>query len=347
MDGPSSIYIAQSTLSHPISSQINSTPPPLGGPNPVEMRFQTNFVLPCVISGTLAVPHYFEGSFSSFKALSVMPGADITKELYDSCTGFDTSGKAVSTGKVCVGELLKDTLAVLLATSAGMQTPANAVSNDTVLDVGPASDSSYVVTTSASSQQAAATQATVSKYKRMGDPGESALLKRVNDNLSEVLHGEHSIRAVSVGHSDIHPTDGIAIRTNVQDSGAFFHVHSNGSHATATLNRDASSRMRPRGQDATGKRSYEFSEDMWGVKVQINKGSGGVLSMSDLDAYITAFTYGNGESEPAFKESDDWKISVCDKDRKVQLLFGKVVSLQRPSDNGYEHPEDWMNCNKE
>ena len=311
------------------------------------MRFQSSFVLPCVISGTLAAPHYFEGSFSSFKALSVMPGADITKELYNSCTGLDASGKAVSTGNVCVKELLWDTLAVLLATSGGMQTPANAVSNDTVLDVGRASVTSYPVTTPATSQQAAASQATGSKYKRMGDAGETTLLKRVNDNLSEALHGEHSIRAVSVGHSDIHPTDGIAIRTNVQNSGAFFHVHTNGSHATATLNRDASSSMRRRGQDSTGKRSYEFSKNMWGVKVQINKGNGGDINMSDLDAYIAAFTYGNGESEPALKESDDWKISVCDRDRKVQLLFGKVVSLQRPSDNGYEHPEDWMNCNRE
>ncbi|KAL1581873.1 hypothetical protein WHR41_09356 [Cladosporium halotolerans] len=311
------------------------------------MRFQSSFVLPCVISGTFAASHYFEGSFSSFKALSVKPDANTTKELYSSCTGFDASGKAVSTGNVCVKELLWDTLAVLLATSGGMQTPAHAVSNDTVLDVGPASVTSLSVTTPTSSQQAAASQATGSKYRRMDDAAQSALLKRVNDNLSEVMHEEHSIRAVSIGHSDIHPTDGIAIRTNVQNSGAFFHVHTNGSHATATLNKDASTSMRRRGQDSAGKHSYEFSKNMWGVKVQINKANGGDVSMSDLDAYIAAFTYGNGESEPALKESDDWKISVCDRDRKVQLLFGKVVSLQRPSDNGYERPEDWMNCNRE
>lgn len=311
------------------------------------MRLQISFVLPCVISGAVAGTHYYNGSFSTFKALSVMPGAEITKQLYDSCTGFDVSGKAVSTGKVCVRELLRDTLSVLLATSEDMQTPANAISNDTVLDVGLASDANPPFTTSAGSQPATASQGTGSRYKRMSKAGESALLKRVNNRISEGLHGEQAIRAVSIGHSDIHPTDGIAIRTNVQSGGTFFHVHTNGSHATATLNRDASRKARRRGQDSAERRSYEFSEDIWGVKVQINKGNGGDVSLSDLDAYITAFTYGNGESEPAFKDSDDWKISVCDKDRKVQLLFGKVVSLQGPSDNSYEHPEDWMNCNKE
>lgn len=78
--------------------------------------------------------------------------------------------------------------------------------------------------------------------------------------------------------------------------------------------------------------------------MQINKIGRVNASMSDMHAYWNAFGYGNGEdgTDPAFNGSDSWKFVVCDKG--WQVIAGKVVALEGPSDYVYEPNDEKIGC---
>lgn len=282
------------------------------------------------------------------------PDNNTIASLYDGCTEFDQDDKLVSTGGNCVGALLRDTFQVLLA--APQEAPVDVVHNDTILDAKSSVDTSSTITiaaTASSSQStiptmAISSQSTVPgtygvKIRREHDSAHSTLLDSMNDRLSRHLGGRNVIRALDIGESELHPGNGIAIRTNIHGDDAVLHVHTNGSHATAEFKKDATLRMRRRDEDVAKASSYRFSGGAFGIKMQITKGNKASLSLSDVDAYWNAFAYGNGEDVPALKGSDAWKFAVCDVSGWTQLA-GKVIALERPSDYGYESYDEFIAC---
>jgi hypothetical protein len=321
-----------------------------------------------------ANPHKLKGSFSSFRAENIKPDNNTIANLYDGCSEFDQDDKLVSTGGSCIGALLRDTFQVLLA--APYDTPVNVVHNDTVLDPQSSVETSSTVAATASSSQftiptlvissrskvigtvslpqstvtsmIGASQFTVPesygvKLRREDDHANSILLDSMNDRLSQHLGGRNVIRALDVGESELHPEDGIAIRTNIQGDDAVLHVHTNGSHATAEFRKDTTLRMTRRDEVVPKASSYRFSGGAFGIKMQITRGNKANLSLNDVDAYWNAFAYGNGEDVPALKGSDSWKFAVCDVSGWMQLA-GKVIALERPSDYGYESYDEFIAC---
>lgn len=304
------------------------------------------------------------------------PESNTIGSLYESCTELDQDGGLVSMGRGCVATLLLNTYQVLFA--ATHVQPVDVVHNDTVFDqrpsVGKSSTTpatslaqSNVATIASSSFSTVATitssfgstvtlttsssHSTVSgtygaKLKRESDLANSMLLESMNDRLSQQLGGRHTIRALDIGESHLHPKDGIAIRTNIHGDDAVLHVHTNGSHATAEFKKDATLQMTRRDQDLAKAHSFRFSEGAFGIKMQVNKINRANASTSDMNAYWNAFGYGNGEIDPApaFTNSDSWKFVVCGVDGWTQLIAGKVIVLEGPSDYGYEPYEESIAC---
>lgn len=288
------------------------------------------------------------------------------KDLYDSCKELDQGGNLLSSGEVCVATLLLSTYQVLHAATQveqPVEQPVEIIHNGTVLD-GKASDgrdvsaSTAEITTKASIMTApSSVPPTVSsttssgqhnspqtygpKLKRQTD---SMFLERINDELLGLGGGRLEVRALDIGESDVHPSDGVAIRTNIHGNNAVLHVHTNGSHATAEFQKEAGSQMTRRDQDVSIAHSFQFSERSFGIKMQVNKISRVEASMSDMHAYWNAFGYGNGEAgmDPAFGGSDSWKFVVCNKGWGV--IAGKVIALEGPSDYVYESDNDVMDC---
>lgn len=328
----------------------------------------TILALPCLVAGVFASTKNvtMKGSFSNFRAESMKPESNTIENLYESCTELDQDGELVSMGRGCVATLLLNTYQVLVAATE-VQQPVDVVHNDTVFDqrqsVGKHSTTAATglsqsnVATIASSLRSTATLTTSSshsivsgtydaKLKRQSDLANSMLLESMNDRLSQQLGGRHAIRALDIGESDLHPKDGIAIRTNVHGDDAVLHVHTNGSHATAEFKKDATLRMMRRDQDLAKAHNFRFSEGAFGIKMQVNKINRANASTSDMNAYWNAFGYGNGEIDPApaFTNSDSWKFIVCGVDGWTQLIAGKVIVLEGPSDYGYEPYEESIAC---
>ena len=224
--------------------------------------------------------------------------------------------KNYGTGGSYIGALLRGTFLVLFA--APYDAPVNVVHNDTVLDPQSSVETSSTFAATASSSQSTiptlaissqskvigtvnlphstvtstigSSQSTVPesygvKLRREDDYAHSVLLASMNYRLSQHLGGRNVIRALDVGESELHPEDGIAIRTNIQGDDAILHVHTNGSHATAEFRKDASLRMTRRDEVVPKASTYRFSGAAFGIKMQITKGNKANLSLNDVDAY--------------------------------------------------------------
>jgi hypothetical protein len=328
------------------------------------MYIATLIVLPCLFASAFATTHNLTGSFSKFKAESMKAENHAVEDLYNSCKELDQDGNLLSVREGCVATLLWSTYQVLHA--ATQVQPVAVIHNGTVLNekasneggvsvstteisteaaamTAPSSSSSSVSLTTSSGQYTSP-QTYESKLKRQRDITDSILLERINDELSEQGGGRLGVRALDIGESEVHPSDGIAIRTNIHGNNAVLHVHTNGSYATAEFKKENSSYVTRRDQDASIAHSFQFSEKSFGVKVQVNKISRVNVSLSDMRAYWNAFGYGSGEvnMDPAFRGSDSWRFIVCDKSWGV--IAGKVIALEGPSDYVYESIDDTIDC---
>ena len=329
------------------------------------MHIRILTVTSSLLGGALAATHNLTGSFSTFKAESMAPGARTVGNLYDSCKEFDQDGELVSIGRGCIETLLRNTYQVLFA--ATQVQPVDVIHNGTVLKDGtdaehkspdtpttsltisavstaPSSSSPVDAMTKSSSQSTSPGSYGIND-KRASDSAGSKLMESMNDKLSELFGTKHGVRAVEIIESEFHPSDGIAIRTNIHGDNAVMHVHTNGSHATAEFRKETVSRMTRRDQDITMAHNFQFSEQAFGIKMQVTKINRINPSMSDMHAYWTAFGYGNGEVglAPAFNGSDSWKFVVCDNGWR-QLIAGKVIALEGPSDYGYESIDESIAC---
>jgi hypothetical protein len=328
------------------------------------MYFPKLVVLPCLLTSAFATMRNLTGSFSEFRVVDMKSENHAVGDLYDSCNEYNQDGDLVSAGKGCVAALLRSTYQVLSA--ATQVQPAIVVQNGTLLDeklsnkkgassatatttndvasMSTSCSSSSAVTLTTSLGQYSPPQPDEAKLNRRSDIADSILLQRINHELSERGGGKLGVRALSIEESEVHPTDGVAIRTNIHGNNAILHVHTNGSSATAEFKKGTDSWMTRRDQDVSIAHNFRFSDKSFGIKMQINKISRVNASMSDMQDYWNAFGFGTGESwfPPLFYASDTWKFVVCDKGSGV--VAGKVIALEGPSDYVYESVDDAITC---
>lgn len=314
------------------------------------MHLQTLLVIPCLYAGAIAETYQIQGSFSKFKANSSVESTKVTESVYEGCEELGSDGKTVvSKGSVCVSNLLKLSLMALTAAPGEEEEMVLLVKNNTVTDTQFTAGTSFATaaatsTTADSSQPSASDSYGISLKREEGSTSE-VFLKRMNGRLSQQSQGDHTVRAVQVGRSDLHPKDGIAVRTNVQSDDAVLHVHTNGSHATAAFTGIPSSQMDRRDEGTTQNHRYRFFGEVKGIKMQLQWAEdkqGCDVSSSDLSIFASAFGFGDGKNQPAFKKSDSWKYAVC-KD-KAKLFQGKLISEKHDTDLGYEGGDDTVDC---
>jgi len=311
------------------------------------MRLESAFVLPCILAGAVAEPHKIVGSVSKFQAEGMTDSTQWTRKIYDSCEQYH-GDKFVSKGWPCVSELLKATFTALtivgdvdegvrlVNNGAGFEAKSNTETDSTPT-------SSTLITQPA---QSADSDSYGAKFER-GDGSENdILLRRINNYNKKHSSAAHMVRAVQVGHSMVHPRDGISMRTNVHNDDTTLHIHTNGSRATATFEKTSPSQMSRRDDVVAQDMDFKFGT-MKGIKLQIDWSSDDqrkrYVSSSDLGFFTTAFGHGDGVMDPAFMKSDSWRFAVCNIVDNTKVLQGKLISLVSATDNSFEEDSD-MTC---
>jgi hypothetical protein len=312
------------------------------------MRLELAVILPYLVAGVVSDPNRIEGSVSKFKAESLTDSTQWTRKIYDNCVQYH-GGKFVSQGWPCVSELLKTTLAALtivgqvdegvrlVNNGAGFEARSNPETNLTPT-------SSILATEPAQSTDSRSSGA---KFERGDGVENDKLLRKINNHNRKHSNAAHMVRAVQVGHSMVHPRDGVSVRTNVHNDDTTLHVHTNGSRATATFEKVSLSQMNRRDEAVAQKIEFKFGT-MQGIKMQIDWSSDDqqkrYMSSSDLEFFTTAFGHGDGVNDPAFMKSDSWRFVVCTNVDNAKVLQGKLISLVSATDSSFEEDDDDMAC---
>jgi len=297
------------------------------------MHFQTALVIPILAIGALAT-YPIEGSESGLdydlKAVPLVVGVRVMNDVYTNCAEkTETDGQDIK-GEECFAHVLQYMIQTLSDAHNSNQLVAllsNKVSGVQSIDAGPEN----ATTTSV------ATTTMAPKSKRQDDDVMKAVLSDLNDHVRRRSEGGHRPRAVQIGHSNIHPVDGLAIRTNVHSADTTLHVHTNGSHATASFDKDESSPLSRREEWALASR-FQF-EGAQGLKFQIVANS--EQDYGVLDTLLMKLAHGQRQMAPKLKESDSWAFALCKKSDKQRTLFGKLVA----EDNGAGY--DWERIDKD
>lgn len=312
------------------------------------MRLAIATILPCLVAGVVIEPHRIEGSFSKFKAENLTESVQWTAEIYDHCRQYYDNA-LVSKGRPCVSELLK-TIFTALTFARHADEDVKLVYDNIGFETRPKPETNSTPTSStlaAKPSESADLDSYGAKFERGDGVVNDILLRRINSYNQRQSGDAHMVRAVKVGHSMVHPRDGISVRTNVHSDDTTLHVHTNGSHATAMFEKTALSQMNRRDEGPAPKMQFQFGNDVEGIKGQIRWAIDDerkrYVSSSDLDYFTTAFGHGDRQSNTAFMESDSWKFVVCNTTENVKLFQGKLISLENASDYSYEEEDD-MDC---
>jgi hypothetical protein len=312
------------------------------------MRLEIAIVLPCLVAGAVAEPYKIDGSVSNFEAEPLSDDKQWTAEIYGNCRQY-YDNHFISKGPPCVSELLMATLTAL--TIARHVDPGVILVNEDIgLETKPKLETNSTSTTSTLAvkpSQSADLDSYGATFERGDGIQKDILLGRINSYNWRQSDDAHMVRAVQVGHSMVHPRDGISVRTNVHSDDNILHVHTNGSHATAMFEKTTLSQKKRRDEVSAPKMQFKFGNDVEGFKVQTKWASDDqqkrYVSSSDLNFFTTAFGHGDGQNDPAFMKSNSWKFIVCNTTEKVKLFQGKFISLEHASDYSYEEEKD-MDC---
>jgi len=289
-------------------------------------------MIPILAIGALAVYPIEEadsGLDYDLKAFPLVNGVRVMNDVYANCAEkTEIEGQDIK-GEECFAHALQYMIQILSDAYSSNQFVA--LLSNTVSGVGL--DNGTAATSGSSVDFApSASTAVPSKSKRENDNAMEAVLSGLNDQIRRRSEGGHRPRAVKIGRSDIHPTDGLAIRTNVHSGDATLHVHTNGTHATASFKKDDFSPLGRRNDElATGSR-FRF-DGAQGLKLQIiadDQQDYGVL-----DTLLIKLAYGERQMASRLKKSDSWGLALCRTSDHRRKLFGKLVA----EDNGAGY--DW------
>jgi hypothetical protein len=229
-------------------------------------------------------------------------------------------------------------IALLSNTVNNMQSIADISS---VNVTGPLSPSSSGSVDFASTVVASATTTPPLKLKRQDSSAKEVVWADLNDQIRRRSEGEHRPRAVHVGPSNLHPTDGLAVRTNVRSGDATLHVHTNGSHATAAFTKDSIPSLGRRDAGSTTGPEFQFEGSPQGLKVQLK-----VLDQNAYDILLNlTYELGLGKDglAPKLKGSDSWALALCNNLSNKQTLWGRLIAEDNGAGDEYEE-EGLINC---
>lgn len=282
-------------------------------------------ILAIGVSATYRVDGTNYGSESDLIVAPQVPGARVTNDIYNHCNETNEGGEQISDGEECFGNALQYMVQALSDAHNVKQMVAllsNTVSGVQSLALGPV-NSTATASRSSLDSIPSATESMLPKLKRQSGNVLEAALDELNDQILRRSEGRRRPRAVQIGHSDVHPTDGLAIRTNVRSGDATLHVHTNGSHAIAAFENDAFPPLDRRDASFTPGPVYRF-EGAQGLKLQIEVADAQAYSV--LSTLLSTLAHGEGEMAPKLKESDSWGFVLCGKLNKEMMLQGKLVA---------------------
>lgn len=281
------------------------------------------------------------GLDSDLVAVPLVTGVKVTNDIYDNCTEKTEGGGQVINGEECFAHALQYMIQFLSDVRDSNQFVAllsNTVSDVQLIAAGSANSTATSASSSLDSTHSAAESMTA-KSKRDDDNATEAVLEELNDQIRRRSEGGHRPRAVQIGHSDIHPTDGLAIRTNVHSGDATLHVHTNGSHATAAFKKDAFSPLDRRDDNWAPGSRFQF-EGAQGLKLQIKADE--QQGYGVLNALLLELARGEKEMAPKLKESDSWALALCRRSDNRKTLQGKLIAEDNGA--GYDWEEVEIDC---
>lgn len=284
------------------------------------MHFQTALVIPIFAIGALAT-YMVEGSEfgldSDLKAVPLAIGARVVNDVYTDCTEeTDIDGQIIE-GEECFAHALGYMIQILSDVHDSSQFVALLSNTVSGVQSGPAN-------VSATGLAPLTAIAMPPKSKREDHNAMKAVLEDLNNHIRRRSEGQRRPGAVQIEHSNIHPTNGLAIRTNVHSGDTTLHVHTNGSHSIASFDKDDVSSLGRRDDESTSGSRFRF-EGTQGLKLEVktNEQAYGVLN-----GLLMELAYGKREMAPKLKESDSWALALC---RGSDItLHGKLVA----EDNG-------------
>jgi hypothetical protein len=301
-----------------------------------------------ITAASVLADHQVDGTSSYLVAAPLVPGKMVINDTYTHCEGLNANGEQVSGGEECFWNGLQYMLQALSDAHNDLQAVAllsNTVSGVESLPPATVISKAFNPIATTSTYSLDSTPSTIgsisSKMKRQDGNVRQAFLDQLNDQILRRSQDWRGPRAIQISDSEVHPMDGLAIRTNVHSGASTLHVHTNGSHETAAFKKDV---VPPPGRrDAVsmpGSR-YQF-QGTQGLKLEIqitaqeHYGMFGTL-LSDL-------AHGNDQMAPVLKESDSWGFILCKKPENTILLRAKLVAEDDGAGYNWE-TMDPIRCN--
>jgi hypothetical protein len=228
------------------------------------MHLQSILLIPIFALSVLADPPTSitkDGVDSYLVVAPLATGDRVAIDVYDKCEERNKDGVQINEGEKCLWNAILYMIQALRDAHnlTGVALLSNTVNNMQSIADNPSVNVTSTMTSFAMESVPSATITSPLKLKRQDESAREVLWAELNDQIHRRSEGEHRPRAVHVGHSDLHPTDGLAVRTNVRSGDATLHVHTNGSHATAAFTKDPISPLGRREPALTSDFQFEGS----------------------------------------------------------------------------------------
>jgi hypothetical protein len=291
------------------------------------MYLPSALLLPLLAASALAnyrVNGTTYGVNSDLLATPLVPGARVMNDVYTGCQQLNEKGEQISKGEECVWNGLQYMIHVLGLAHNAIQ--AVALLNNTVSGVQALpfpTNRSIASSSSLNNSPSATGSISLPILERRYSNNRQALLDELNDQISRRSEDGRGPRAVQVSDSEIHPMDGLAIRTNVHSGDATLYMHTNGSHATAAFKKDVFPSLGRRNTVFVPQTRHQFEKNQ-GIKIQIR-----VAERADykkFDTLLSDLAHGKDGRAPRLKDSDSWSFSMCEESYDIELLRAKLVA---------------------
>jgi hypothetical protein len=311
------------------------------------MYLRSVLMLP-ITAASVLTNYRIDGTNSYLVAAPLVPGKMVINDTYTHCEGLNANGEQVSGGEECfwnglqymiqaLGDAHNDLQAVALLSN----TVSGVESLPPTMTISNATNPIATISTYSLDSAPSAIGSISSKMKRQDGNLRQAFLDQLNDQILRRSQDWRGPRAVQISDSEVHPMDGLAIRTNVHSGASTLHVHTNGPHATAAFNKDVV--LPPGRRNAVSMPGFRYRfQGTQGLKVQIqitaqeHYGMFGTL-LSDL-------AHGKDEMTPTLKESDSWGFILCKKPENRILLRAKLIAEDDGAGYNWE-TMDQIRCN--
>ena len=312
------------------------------------MHLPSVLLIPIFAIGALAIFPFkvtTDGVNSSLVVDSLATGNRVATQVSDGCREKNRDGVQINVGEACLWNAILYMIEALRDAQAatGVALLSNTVNNMQPIDYEPRVNISGNSAPSPSVSIISAATTPPLKLKRQDESARQALWAELNDQISRRSEDGHRPRAVRVGHSDLHPTDGLAVRTNVHSGDATLHVHTNGSHATAAFTRNSIAQLARR-ETSFASGSEFFFEGAQGLKFQIRRLDEKAYDV--LSVLLRKISFGTDGLAPRLEESDSWAFALCRNSNNEQTLWGKLVAEDNGAGDDYEE-QGLIDCRAE